>query len=302
MGRSVPRTDLFLDDRDRNAMVQLLKRYIRETGCRCYAWALMRNHYHLLLRTGELELWRTMKPLNMRYAQYHAKRYGRRGPLFGDRYKSIVTQDQNYVQELVRYVHLNPLRAGVCRSLRVLDSYRWTGHSVLMGRQPNLFQDTRAVLARFGSRAAGARQAYRDFLQDGLSSDEETGCEQAVRSSNRGRERGRSAQRWVIGDPEFVAKVMSDAEARRLRVSRLEREGRDLAWLAAKVCRGVKISPHELAVRHRGGPISDARQEFCFVCTREYGVRATDVAAYLGISPGAVSNLVRKRISRGEVK
>lgn len=297
MARCLPRLHLYEDDQDRRVFLQLLERYLSETRCDCYAWALMPTHYHLVLRVGELELWRTMKPLNMRYAQYHGKKHGRRGPLLSGRYKSIVTQDQNCVQELVRYVHLNPLRAGICRSMRSLDCYPWTGHSVLMGRKDNRFQNTKAVLARFGKDRSRARQAYREFLAAGIGNPDPADVELHVRSSNRGEERGRGAHRWVIGDPEFVKDALARAEAQRLRTNRLEREGKDMAWLAAKVCADNGVPPDLLSVRHRGGPVSAARREFCYIATREYGVRAVDVAAFLGISPGAVSNLVRKSIT-----
>ena len=74
-----------------------------------YAWVLMSNHYHLLLRSSDEPIGTMMRRLNSRYARYFSKKYNRRGYLFQDRYKSIATQDQNYIEELVRYIHLNPV-------------------------------------------------------------------------------------------------------------------------------------------------------------------------------------------------
>ena len=140
MWRCIEQYKLFSEDVDREHFLYLLETCLQRTNTRCYAWALMDNHYHLVLRIGDIELWEVMKPLNMRYAHYHKVKTGRQGPLFMDRYKSIVTQDQNYIQELVRYVHLNPLRAGICKNLSALDRYPRCGHSVLMGSKKRRFQ------------------------------------------------------------------------------------------------------------------------------------------------------------------
>ena len=91
MGRSLDHLMLFTDDPDREQFLSLLGKYLEKTGSRCYAWALMKNHYHLVLRLGDVDLVELMKPLNMHYAYYHRVKTGRRGPLFMDRYKSIAT-------------------------------------------------------------------------------------------------------------------------------------------------------------------------------------------------------------------
>ena len=113
MGRCLDHYSLFNTDSDREYFLQLIEYYLSNTNTACYAWALMQTHYHLVLRSSDVPLCEIFKPLNMRYAAYHAKMYKKRGPLFMDRYKSIATQDQNYLQELIRYVHLNPVRGRV---------------------------------------------------------------------------------------------------------------------------------------------------------------------------------------------
>ena len=101
---------LFNDDEDRQQyLIQLSYRLIK-IGFLCYAWCLMANHIHLLIKTNENPLWNLMKPLNSDYSRWYNKKYNRRGPLFFDRYKSIATQDQYYLEQLVRYIHLNAIR------------------------------------------------------------------------------------------------------------------------------------------------------------------------------------------------
>ncbi|MBD3343819.1 MAG: transposase, partial [Chitinivibrionales bacterium] len=169
MARGLDGMDIFADDSDRRVFCNLLGRYIGQSGTKCYGWSLLKNHYHLVLRTSDQPLAILMKPLNARYAMYFNKRHKRRGYLFQDRFKSIATQEQRYIQELIRYVHLNPIRAGICNDLKELDRYTWCGHSALMGTQACAFQDIWPVLRRFGKSAQTARIAYSEYLAQGLS-------------------------------------------------------------------------------------------------------------------------------------
>lgn len=285
---------LYTDEDDAVFFVSALSRCLIETRCRCYAWALMRNHYHLVIRVGDQELWRTMKPLNMLLAQHYNRKYSHRGPLFMDRYKSIVTQDQCYVQELVRYVHLNPVRAGLCKNLQNLVNYPWTGHRALLGFEQHEFQNTSDVLNRFGKDRESSHQAYLAFLQEGLSDGADAGLIELVRSSNTAVEKGGNPARWVIGDPEFVRQTIQKAQARQLRISRFEREGADFNPVARRVCEACHVPYEELFFRHKGGAGSAARKYFCYAATRKYGAPAKSVAAFLGVHPTAVSAMVRQ--------
>ena len=108
-----------------------------------------------------------MRILNGRYGQYFRKKTRTRGYLFQDRYKSIATQDQNYIEELVRYIHLNPVRAGVCKTIEDIDLYPWSGHAAIMGEKKVTFQDVGTVLRRFGE----SRDRYREFIEEGIKSE-----------------------------------------------------------------------------------------------------------------------------------
>ena len=294
MGRCLENYQLFPDDADREYFLTLLDTCLTRTNTRCYAWFLMSNHYHLVLHSGDVELWEIMKPLNMRYAQYHGKKTARRGPLFMDRYKSIVTQDQNYVQELVRYVHLNPIRAGICKNLHTLARYRWCGHGVLMGKNIRKFQDARTVLRRFGSTDAEARASYCRFLRDGLK-----GCADTdtiidlVRKSNAGSESGRKATCWVIGDQKFVREVTASAQAHRLRISRFEREGGRFDGIAETIRAVFNVPVEMLRRRHRGGTPSEARKTFAFIASKTYNAPVSRIAEYLGVGNAAISAMAQ---------
>jgi hypothetical protein len=102
-----------------------------------------------------------MRALLTGYAGTFNRRHKRVGHLFQNRYKSILVEEEPYLLELVRYLHLNPLRAQVVPGLRTLDRYPWTGHSALLGWIPRPWQDTTTILAQFGRAAARAAGAER---------------------------------------------------------------------------------------------------------------------------------------------
>jgi putative transposase len=115
-----------------------------------YAWAFLQNHAHFLLRTGQVPLATVMRRLLTGYVVSFNRRHKRHGHLLQNRYKSIVCQEETYLQELVRYIHLNPLRAGVVPDLVALNSCLYCGHSALMGKRERPWQNVDYVLHSFG--------------------------------------------------------------------------------------------------------------------------------------------------------
>jgi hypothetical protein len=109
-----------------------------------------------------------MRRLLTGYAVCFNKGHGHSGHLFQNRYKSIVCEEDNYLLELIRYIHLNPLRAGLVKDLNTLSRYAWCGHSVLMGKHSLVGQNVSEVLALFGKTPAAAQQAYLAFVEEGV--------------------------------------------------------------------------------------------------------------------------------------
>ncbi len=110
--RGIGRSSIFEDDQDRHDFVSRLGILVRETGTRIVAWALMRNHVHLLVFSGPPGISKFMRRLLTGYALRYNRRHRRNGHLFQNRYKSVVCEEWAYLLEGVRYIHLNPLRAG----------------------------------------------------------------------------------------------------------------------------------------------------------------------------------------------
>jgi REP element-mobilizing transposase RayT len=169
MARRVARGDIFVDDEDREAFVLRLAVSAARGDLTVYAWALMPN-LHLLAGspTGRLSV--AMRRLLSSYAGYFNRRHRRVGHLFQNRFKSLLVDADEYLLELVRYVHLNPVRSGLVATLDALEDYPWTGHQALLGEATLPWQAVDAVLALYGSRVGKARAAYRSFLAAGLRS------------------------------------------------------------------------------------------------------------------------------------
>ena len=166
MQRGIERKAIFQDDADRAEFIRRLSESLKETGGKCYGWALMPNHFHLLIRTGKKPLSSLMRKLLTGYALYFNRRHRRRGFLYQNRYKSVLCQEETYLLELVRYIHLNPLRAKLVKDMRGLNKYKWSGHSVLVGERKADWQTTDEILERFGSKRREAIDKYIKFVEE----------------------------------------------------------------------------------------------------------------------------------------
>lgn len=169
MARGIECRRIFSDDHDRNQFLQRLGHYLIESKTHCYAWALMSNHVHFLIETAETPLSKWMHGLLTSYASYFNKRHQRPGRLFQNRFKSILCESDRYLLELIRYIHLNPLRAGMLKNLDALHAYPWTGHSVMNNRVVHAWFDTTNVLSLFSSSKNHALSNYIDYMREGVS-------------------------------------------------------------------------------------------------------------------------------------
>jgi len=156
--RGIEIRNIFRDDKDRDNLLERIRELIPKTNTACYAWALIPNHPHFLFRTGDVELSTLMRRLLTGYAVSFNRRHKRHGQLFQNRYKSIICQEGRYFKELVRYIHLNPLRSKIISEIGQLVEYPYCGHSVLMARIKRAWQDRKYVLSYFGRKADEARR------------------------------------------------------------------------------------------------------------------------------------------------
>jgi REP element-mobilizing transposase RayT len=167
MGRGIEKRKIFFDDQDRLDFINRLEKLVKEDSMDIYAWALLPNHFHILCKTKRRPLSSIMRKLLTGYAVKFNRRHRRYGHLFQNRYKSILCEEEPYLLELTRYIHLNPLRSGIVSSLEELNHYSWTGHSAIMGIVEASWQDTETVLGYFGRRKKESRSGYKKFMEEG---------------------------------------------------------------------------------------------------------------------------------------
>ncbi|MBW1940151.1 MAG: transposase [Deltaproteobacteria bacterium] len=329
MARGIERRKIFKDDKDRASFLNRLGLILEETQTQCYAWALIPNHFHLLLRTGLTPISSVMRRLMTGYAVTFNIRHRRSGHLFQNRYKSIVCEEETYLLELTRYIHLNPVRAKLVNDLKELDKYSWTGHSILLGKRKNLlipqpdkpnksndFNDQNElkapngtlaektvedVLKHFGNNFKDARQKYREFVEKGIKKGgrpelqggglvRSAGGDTSVLCCPRSEDRELSDQR-ILGSGDFVAGVLK--EANELEERRVKNRI-SLNELIERVAKDFKIDIKELVSSKRNQKISHARAIISYLAVIELKYTGTRVAKALGLSGKSVSRCIGK--------
>ncbi|ASQ90332.1 hypothetical protein CHL67_04790 [Prosthecochloris sp. GSB1] len=304
MIRGIEKGCIVDDDMDRNEFLNRMGRLASESGTGIYAFALLDNHVHMLLKSGPVGLSTYMRRLLSGYAQYFNRRHKRVGHLFQNRYKSIICEEDAYFDKLVAYIHLNPLRAGLVESFEQLAVYPWSGHAVLMGKVRHDWMDSDYVLGIFGGRAGTARKAYLEFLHDEIGIDREKelsggglarsqGGWSKVLSMRKKGEKAMSDER-ILGGDDFVREVLREAEER-TDVLLPEPERLELfANAIEQVCESEGVTVAFLRSGSRSGRLPSLRKELAQKAVNEYGLSLAETGRQLGVTTNAVSFMLRK--------
>ncbi len=302
--RGIDRKDIFTDQKDYLTLIDRLGNLLIETRTSCYAWALIPNHFHLLLRTGDTPLPHLMKRLLTGYAVNFNRRHKRYGHLFQNRYKSILCQEDSYLLELVRYIHLNPIRAHLVKEYKNLAGFRYCGHGVVMGRKKIEWQDVDYVLQLFGRKESGARSEYSRFVRKGI--------EQGSRPDLAGGGLLRSHGGWagvkllretgdyqkgderILGDGQFVEEVLAKAEERFKEKYSLKAKGYNLDRLINRVAELTGLMPEQITDGIRDTRRTEARSILCYWATEKLGITQSQLALILNRSQSAIVYAVRR--------
>jgi hypothetical protein len=245
-----------------------------------------------------------MRRLLTGYAVSFNRRHRRSGHLFQNRYKSILCEEDPYLLELVRYIHLNPLRARIVDELMALDSYPYCGHSAIMGKAEHDFQDVHYILKLFGSRISPARKHYRNFVEKGVSEGRRTdltggglvrsaGGWTALKAMRKSESRMKGDER-ILGSGDFIETVLKAAQENLDRKHMLLARGYDFDWLAGHVTELFGLGLNELFSGGRQRKTVMARSVLCYWGTRELGISAAEISTKLNIASSTVSESVTR--------
>lgn len=285
--RGIEKRRIFLDDEDREFFFRRFSKLLVETETDCLAWVLMSNHIHLLLRPRRQKLGFLMRRLLTGYAIHFNLRHRRNGHLFQNRYKSIVCEEDPYLLELVRYIHLNPLRAGLVKHVEGLDHYPWSGHFVLLGKGEMQGQAVEEVLGCFGRQVGAGRRNYRRFIVDGISQGRRAELVGGgLRRSQKlnASEELRAYDERVLGSGDFVEglrarKELADRLPAGMSIGELNRRMADEFWMKVE----------DIKRRGKNKVLADARAVVSYFAVRELGYNGAELGKMLHLSRSGVS-------------
>jgi putative transposase len=266
MNRGLSRRDIFSEDKGRGQFLDLLSDISRLWKIEIYAYCLMDNHYHLLVQTPKGGLSRAMRHLDGIYTQKFNRSHHRDGPLFRGRYKAILIDAEEYFLSVVRYIHQNPVQAGVVSDM---DRYRWSSHrGYLYQSERPQWLNTRSVLSRFGR-----LKEYREFMHSEM--------EKEVVDFYKG-----PYQRPILGDRGFV-ELVRERLGDRARVEEEKPESRRVFGLGAEQIARVTAKVYgrrlEELRRKRRGEQNEARSMAMYLCRALGGHKHSEIGRVLGL-------------------
>lgn len=299
MVRGINRSAIFQDDQDRATFLGRLGQTAAEGKSGVYAWVLMSNHAHILFKSGKDGISAVMRKLLTWYALYFNRRHHRTGHLFENRFKSILCDEDNYLLALVRYIHLNPIRAKILQTMEELDRYPWTGHRAIIGKADMPWMEVNAVLSEFGGTRKKARAEYRRFVREGIGEGRDPaltggglirsqGGWSAVLSMRRKKQKEESDER-ILGSGDFVHAILKEAEEKQLRQLKTKRRGRTIADIIREECRKGGVSVEELKQGNRRRRVSETRLTIARRSREELGLSGADIARQLGVNTSSIN-------------
>lgn len=271
--RGNARADIFFDDVDRDIFYGLLAEGVPRFDYRVHAFCLMTNHVHLALQAGELPLSRAMQNLAFRYTRHVNQAYERVGHLFEGRFKAFLVERDRHLLELVRYIHLNPVRA---RMVADPAAYPHSSHLAYLGKAAWRFLSTDWVLAQFGPQMGTARRRYAAFVGQGLG------------EGHRDDFYGGETDGRIVGDERFAERALARAgeaaPARPLPLIRIVRA----------VCRARGIRRAELTAPGRARAPAEARAWVAWLAVNAGRLPLTRVAESFGRDLSTLSRMVAR--------
>jgi len=253
---------------DYQAYLERLARYLPQCQVRLWAYCLMPNHVHLLVETGTQPLSAFMQRLQQSYTQYFNRTHRKVGHLFQGRYKAIICEQDSYLLPLIRYLHLNPVRA---KLVKQPEAYPYSGHTAYLDGRATAVLNPAPGLAAFGGRLA-----YRQFVREGMGE-------------------GHQPDYYAVTDQRFLgSERFVDSWQARVTDMPSSPPRQNLTRALHVVATGIGTDVAELRSADRSWAVSQQRTKAAYLLIRRGGYRLSDVAAAFRRDPATLSTLVTR--------
>ncbi|MCK5708613.1 MAG: transposase [Candidatus Aureabacteria bacterium] len=288
IARGIERKYIFKEEYDKQQLYTGLKELLKVSNVQIYAWSIMSNHFHLAIQTGKTTLSEFMRSLLTRYAINYNKRHKRNGYLFQNRYKSVLCDKEEYLLSLIRYVHLNPVKAKLI-AFGQLKKYKWTGHRELMNAELDGLLEKDEVLRYFGNKEKEAKSGYYEYVKEGLNLNEDFIGGGLIRSMGGVKEVLSSKERQmyddrILGNGYFVERILK----RLKETDEYAKFFRNIDDLLQRVSKYYQIGKNEL-LNTKTMKVRDARNVFVYLACTCLNCTATKVGQLLKIKQSAAS-------------
>lgn len=268
--RGNERKNIFRDEIDRKKLMKIVGEAGGKYDFKLFAYVLMSNHYHFLLKTEKANLPIIMQHINTSYGIYFNCRYKRNGHLFQSRYKAILVEHGPEIKEVVRYMHLNPIRAQMCETL---GKYPWSSHGQFTGARENGTADVWQVLRYFGETRRKAVSAYEKYMAEGDRKD-------------RDGDRIGVYGEYILGSEDFIRKIKLMIKDSKLsdEIEIANRKRLKNIYNPPEITKAVAeyYGKSKEEIRYKKTKWNPGRKVLIYLLARDAGMNNTEIAEYLG--------------------
>jgi len=256
---------IFQKDEDKSKFLELVQRYKKRYGFILYAFVIMDNHVHMLVKQQEVLLSKIMQGILQVYTQYFNKKYKRSGHVFEQRFKAIHCDEDIYLLSLIRYIHQNPIRANI----RSGFDYRWSSHRIYIRGEQNSFVDINFPLGIFDANKKKAIKQYLSFVYD-------MDMRKSIESG---------AMEVAVAD-DLPPSLEDSMESSEVQIHTA------LDEIAKNVCQELQVEVEELKSKTKRNKISFARKVFVWLVHEYTCISQKEIATFLDRSEPAISKIV----------
>lgn len=249
---------IFSKDEDKNIYLQTILRYKEKYDFKLYAYCIMDNHAHMLIEVGEVPLSKIMQCIQQVFTMKYNKKYNRTGHVFEQRYKAILCNKDEYLLNLVRYIHQNPVRSGIKEKL----NYAWSSHSIYIAMKENKLVDYKYILSILSKDKSKAIKEYAELMEEKIDLER-------------------------IKDGELDKEIEQVKEHKKKEIKKFDHN-----YLIQKVCQHYKVETNELFKKTRKQKIVNARKAYILLSKKYSNISNKDLAQELNLAESTVSNIL----------